>query len=219
LSAGRSSRHLPGDARQRSAARVDRLVAVPAVASLIFWIKGAAVASLCVAGAVAVVHKVAEPALSPVPVTAEPRRPKEHALPAHPAVPAPAEAPLDDATTVVPAAADASSTPAAAATARHVARAARSPDPGFRDALEREAAMLETARAMLDKEPSGALAALDRYTASFPAGVLSIERDLLAVDALRRLGRLAEAHLRAAALLERARGTLYEPRIRAMMGE
>jgi hypothetical protein len=79
--------------------------------------------------------------------------------------------------------------------------------------------MLEDARAMVDKNPRAALAALDRYTALFPAGVLSIERDLLAVEALRRLERPVEAHARAAALLDRARGSLYEPRIRAMMGE
>ena len=79
--------------------------------------------------------------------------------------------------------------------------------------------MLEEARAMLEKNPRGALAALDRYATSFPSGFLSIERDLLVVDALRRLGRPAEARARAAALLDRARGSLYEPRIRAMLAE
>jgi hypothetical protein len=216
LSAGRPSRRLPGDARRRSAARLDRLIAVPAAAGLVLWIKGAAVASLCVAGAVAVVHEIREP--TPAPVVPERPRPREHASPVRLTVPEPMKAPLDDATPTLLAAADAG-TPATTRTVHHVERAARSPDPSVPDALEREAVMLENARAMLDKNPSGALAALDRYTALFPSGVLTIERDLLAVDALRRLGRSGEARTRAAGLLERARGTLYEPRIRAMMDE
>src|SRR5258708_39715781 len=59
LRVGRPSRRLSSEVRQRSAARLNRFVVVPAAAGLLFWIKGAAIASLCVAGTVAVVHQVA----------------------------------------------------------------------------------------------------------------------------------------------------------------
>jgi hypothetical protein len=246
LSAGRSSRPLPGDSRLRSASRVDRLVAVPAAASLLFWIKGAAIASLCVAGTVAIVHEVGRPANT---LAAQEARPPEgRGSRAQPTVPQSQRAPLaalvDPPTTVR---ALEASPPAIVRVDDHALPALRSPSPdgaarllpsapkpvarepigidkgpvdsGGGNPLAREAAMLEDARAMVDKNPRAALAALDRYTALFPAGVLSIERDLLAVEALRRLERPVEAHARAAALLDRARGSLYEPRIRAMMGE
>jgi hypothetical protein len=85
------------------------------------------------------------------------------------------------------------------------------------DALAREAAMLEEARALLDRDPGGALGALDRYAAAFPSGSLGIERELLAVAALRKLGRDREAQTRGAALLERARGSIYEERVTALL--
>jgi hypothetical protein len=87
------------------------------------------------------------------------------------------------------------------------------------DPLAREAAMLEQSRAMLGSNPGGALEELDRYTERFPAGRLTIESGLLAVEALKRLGRIEEARARGAALLEQARGSLYEARIRTLMSE
>ena len=79
--------------------------------------------------------------------------------------------------------------------------------------------MLEQSRAMLDSNPGGALEELDRYTERFPAGRLTIESGLLAVEALKRLGRIEEARARGAALLEHARGSLYEARIRTLIRE
>jgi hypothetical protein len=90
------------------------------------------------------------------------------------------------------------------------------PDPTV-DSLAREAAMLEAARGLLDRDPAGALARLDRHAATFPAATLAIERELLAVDALQRLGRTREAQARGAALLEQARGSIYEDRVRALL--
>jgi hypothetical protein len=87
------------------------------------------------------------------------------------------------------------------------------------DSLAREAAMLEQSRAMLDSNPSGALAELDRYAERFPEGRLTIESGLLAVEALKRLGRIEESRARGAALLEQARGSLYEARIRTLISE
>src|SRR5205814_3331980 len=44
-----------------------------------------------------------------------------------------------------------------------------------------------------DRDPAGALAALDEHRARFPAGVLRPDADLLRVDALVALGQRAEA--------------------------
>jgi hypothetical protein len=85
------------------------------------------------------------------------------------------------------------------------------------DSLAREAAMLEEARSLLERDPGAALAALDRYASVFPSGSLGIERELLAVSALRRLGRAREAQARGAALLQQARGSIYEERVRALL--
>jgi hypothetical protein len=46
---------------------------------------------------------------------------------------------------------------------------------------------------------------------------MATERELLAIDALRRLGRASEARARAEALLPRARGGLYEERLRKLL--
>jgi hypothetical protein len=85
------------------------------------------------------------------------------------------------------------------------------------DSLAREAAMLEDARGILDRNPSGALAVLDRHASMFPAGSLAIERELLGVEALRRLRRFTEARARGDALLARARGSIYEERVHAIL--
>jgi hypothetical protein len=85
------------------------------------------------------------------------------------------------------------------------------------DPLAREAAMLEEARALVERNPNAALAVLDRYATAFPDGSLHIERELLAVAALRRVGRDREARSRGTALLEQARGSIYEERVRALL--
>ena len=76
----------------------------------------------------------------------------------------------------------------------------------------------QSARAGLAGRPAEALAITQAHAAEFPAGKLSVERELLAIDALGRLGRATEARARAEGLLARARGSLYEDRIRAILG-
>jgi hypothetical protein len=83
--------------------------------------------------------------------------------------------------------------------------------------LAREAAMLEQARAALNRNPGAALAIADRHAATFPDGSLGMERELLAVQALQRLGRVAEARSRGLRLLEQARGSIYEQRVNALL--
>ncbi len=78
--------------------------------------------------------------------------------------------------------------------------------------------MLDKARALLGSDPDAALAVLDAHAAAYPAGHMSLERELLALDALRRLQRVSEARARGESLLERARGSIYEARVRAILG-
>jgi hypothetical protein len=77
--------------------------------------------------------------------------------------------------------------------------------------------MLDRARTLLGTDPGAALRALDAYSAAFPAGHLGLERELLAVDALRRMGRVDDARARGQSLLARAQGSIYEDRVRAIL--
>jgi hypothetical protein len=66
-----------------------------------------------------------------------------------------------------------------------------------------EAELLERARRLVSSNPSGALELAQQHRARFAGGVLAQEREVIAIDALRRLGRLKEAEARAQAF-ERA---------------
>jgi hypothetical protein len=80
-----------------------------------------------------------------------------------------------------------------------------------------EALLLERARAALHASPAEALALTDAHAAKFPNARLAMERELLAIDALRRLGRAAEARRRGEALEARDRGGLYKERLRTLL--
>ncbi len=106
--------------------------------------------------------------------------------------------------------------------ARHAGSApladdATEPPPRAPDSLAEEAALLERARGALASSPGEALARTEEHAARFPSGKLGMERELVAIDALRRLGRRAEARARAESLLGRAHGGLYEPRLRQLL--
>jgi hypothetical protein len=57
----------------------------------------------------------------------------------------------------------------------------------------------------------------ETHAVRFPAGKLGMEREMVAIDALRRLGRAGEARARAEAMLGRAQGSLYEERVRKLL--
>lgn len=236
---GGRSRPLSREARARCAARLNRSVIVlPAAAGLVVWAKGVAIAAVCVVGAAVAVRAVpmfargeggpktplaAVPAGAPAtrraPSTAEipPLKRLEPTTDEGIRDPAPvlSGVPDDRASVEEP-----RSSPARRGAPVSPPSASPSGDSRLETRpLEREAALLEQARALLDRNPSGALEVLDRYAAAFPTGQLSMERALLAVDALRRLDRIAEARARGNALLGQARGSIYEARVRAMLRE
>ncbi len=99
----------------------------------------------------------------------------------------------------------AASKPAARRLARverqfHAAPAAAPVHP---DALAREIALIDAGREQLTSAPARALAALDQHRRQFPIGQLAAERELLAVEVLRRLGRPDDARRRASELAAR----------------
>jgi len=77
----------------------------------------------------------------------------------------------------------------------------RLPSPGARDGSlgVDEATILEHARADLAANPAHALALTSEHAKLFPHGVLAQEREVIAIAALRRLGRTAAAERRAEA--------------------
>ncbi|HEV8548516.1 MAG TPA: hypothetical protein VGQ57_05795 [Polyangiaceae bacterium] len=74
---------------------------------------------------------------------------------------------------------------------------------------ESEAEFLERARGALGKNPSQALALANLHRSRFPGGVLAQEREVIAIEALKRLGRTEEATRRAADFARRYPGSAY----------
>jgi hypothetical protein len=73
-----------------------------------------------------------------------------------------------------------------------------------------EPVLLEQARRALASSPASALALTNQHAARFPHGVLAQEREVIAIAALRRLGRGAEADRRAAAFAQAFPGSAHQ---------
>lgn len=129
----------------------------------------------------------------PTPVVAP--APDRHARPETPP-PGPAEPAVDVTPSVTPPVAEPPATPAPAT-------AKKADKTGSKSAGPSEAELLESARRLLGSNPSGALELAQQHRARFRGGVLAQEREVIAIEALRRLGRSAEADARAEAF-ERA---------------
>jgi hypothetical protein len=217
--AGRSHA-MPAASRVRSAARLDRLIALPAAAGLIVWLKGAALAAgLVVVGAVGAREVLAPSTDAPAPSASVATPAPRSATPVRPKAPA-SEAPsaLASASPVEEAPSATVPSPPRAVPSSSPPSPALEPAPSVEvDPLAREAATLDRARALLDSNPRAALAILDGRSAELRGGHMGLERELLAVEALRRLGRFSEARTRGDALVERARGSIYEDRVRAIL--
>lgn len=78
-----------------------------------------------------------------------------------------------------------------------------------------EADLLEEARALLARDPARALARANQTAARYPRGVLVQEREVIAIQALRRLGRDAEAERRARAFAKAFPGSAFQPKLDA----
>ena len=73
-----------------------------------------------------------------------------------------------------------------------------------------EPALLEQARRVLASDPAAALALTAQAATLFPHGILAQEREVIAIEALRRLNRRAEADRRAAAFAKAFPGSVHQ---------
>jgi hypothetical protein len=76
-----------------------------------------------------------------------------------------------------------------------------------------EAQLLARAQAALARRPAEALRLTRQHEARFPRGALAQEREVIAIDALERLGRVGAAKARAAAFERRFHGSVHQPRV------
>jgi hypothetical protein len=73
--------------------------------------------------------------------------------------------------------------------------------------------LLEKARAALRQDPALSLALTREHQQRFAGGVLTQEREVIAIDALRRLGRSAEADRRAERFEQRYPGSVHQRKL------
>jgi hypothetical protein len=216
------SRAMTQEQKSRTGNRVARLAALPLTAGMLFWVQsvalgaGLGVASLVVATQVVPGWGASSARPSPPPVATTPRGTIHTTVPV-------ASSDREGSSEAV----SEKAAPLAIQDTRpsNVAldKPTETPLPALsgsvrsQDSLSREAELLEQARAELGGNPSRALAIAQEHASRFPSGKLSIERELVAVDALQRLGRTQEARARGDALLARSPGSLYEQRIRSIL--
>jgi hypothetical protein len=140
--------------------------------------------------AIATVHDVAGPptvSWEELPRSPEPpASPPAHARARTPAGPAAERAPEVEAPTPE----------IAAPTADAVEAVAQAENPAPESAPPSEGALLLRARKQLASDPAAALSLTDEVSRRFPAGPLAPEREVLAIEALAKLGRTGEARAR-----------------------
>jgi hypothetical protein len=88
------------------------------------------------------------------------------------------------------------------------------PPPG-----ETEIALLDRARSEVAARPAEALRVLDEHRAGFPHGTLEQEREVLAIEALVRLGRRSEARARGDAFGRAFPTSAHRRRIAVLLGD
>lgn len=77
-----------------------------------------------------------------------------------------------------------------------------------------EAELLEQARSALKADPARALARANQHAARFPGGALVQEREVIAIKALRQLGRTAEADKRSEAFAKAFPGSAFARKLK-----
>ena len=113
---------------------------------------------------------------------------------------------------------------AARARVRHVAAPPAPPAAASAVALEpaeeaeSEASFLRRTRAALVGDPAGALGMTEEHASRYPHGVLAQERDVIAIEALVRLGRRDEARARAMSFRALYPSSAHASRIAAIVG-
>lgn len=114
-------------------------------------------------------------------------------------------------------AATAARKPAAVRVASSAAPSQTSESEAPRAPVASELELLGSAQTLLAKDPRGALGVLDEVARAYPRGAFAEEREALAIDALRRLGRAGEMRTRGRAFLERYPASPHRDRIRTWL--
>jgi hypothetical protein len=168
---------------------------------------------------------------SPAPRATAPPRSSVSLVEESPPVPSPADvAPFDPASSTLPPVATPSlaAPPLAAppmpasprhATAGEPALPSEPPSTTPAPLPETELALVTRARGMVATNPGGALQALDAHRSRFPHGNFEQEREVLAIEALVRLGRRDEARARARAFDVAFPQSAHRRRIGTLLGD
>jgi hypothetical protein len=90
-------------------------------------------------------------------------------------------------------------------------------EPPIEQGISAEVGILLDARRMLANDPSRAIVLLARHAAEFPAGELTMEREVLMIEALDRAGQRTEALRRSHELLARSPNAFYAARLRQLI--
>lgn len=159
-------------------------------------------------------------AFSATPVAAPPIAPLQTPTPAllAPAAPVPPAPSATPSAPILPAA-DLAVDPSATSAidvvdvGSEVEPAAASAHPRARHALPSEAALLERARAALREHPARALALTREHQRRFPHGALREEREVIAIEALERLGQHRAAGDEAGGFEKRYRNSVHRERL------
>lgn len=213
LRAARSPVPLSAAARRRSSHRVAALGVVPVAAAFGWWPALALGAVLGAGGSLIVTRLVA-----PYPAPSETSSAR-HAS-ANSATAPLVEAPrLEQQRSQAPLPSErAAPAPAPRASVAAPLGAPSAAEPESVDALQQEIQLLERARRDLTSSPAAARRALLDHELRFPSGHLRIERELLLVDVLVRLGRRPEAEARAESLERQNPNSLYRERLDQILG-
>lgn len=205
LKSARRPRALDARTRARSRRRIRGLAALPAAGGALFWAQHVALGA--VLGAAVIATTTVAPKIFAVHNSALQQEPTK--APVRDVLRVPAQS-------VAPAMTDVPQSEPLAPPPGNDRRLRPRADNEQHD-LALEAKRLEQARALLSGDPNRALVALQRQQQEFPHGTLEIERELLEVDALVRLGRRSEAGARARTLRATAPGSLYEERLKRLL--
>lgn len=82
---------------------------------------------------------------------------------------------------------------------------------------ETEGQLLRRAHDALGSDPLRALALTDDHVRKFPSGMLGQERELVAIEALTKLGRVGQARVRGASFLQRFPTSAHARRVRTLV--
>lgn len=82
---------------------------------------------------------------------------------------------------------------------------------------ETEGQLLRRAHDALGSDPLRALALTDDHVRTFPGGMLGQERELVAIEALTKLGRVGQARVRGASFLQRFPTSAHARRVRTLV--